>query len=340
MSWGSGIVTSPLRVVATIAWIALAWAGLRALRRESRELADALVVLAVSGTLGVAAYLNLKAGSSLGWGILPEGTPHEARERDYFFILGFWSWGCFAGVGAVALARRWRLPAAVGLAAVLLPLVGNWRSVDRSREPDASAASQFGRALLESAPEHAVLFLGGDNDSYPIWYLQQVEGVRRDVLTVTVPLLPTEWYPAELPRRSGLRWNDGERVAGARTLSEQRAALIAAAASRVKRPVAASPALEAAERSLLGSGWVLRGPVFVAQAARREAGAGTLAAVDSAAAAGWVQRRGAGSVVPPSLSGDDVVRVMLALLDCPRLLAATTSSRAQRDSLEVHCNLR
>jgi hypothetical protein len=286
----------------------------------------------------VAAYLNLKAGSSLGWGILPDGTPHEARERDYFFILGFWAWGCFAGAGAVALARRWRFPSAAGLVAVLLPLVGNWRSTDRSREPDASAASQLGRALLESTPAHAVLFLDGDNDSYPIWYLQQVEGVRRDVLPVTVPLLPAAWYPAELSRRSGLRWNDAERVVGARTLSEQRAALIAAAAARAVRPVVASPGLVARERALLGSGWQLRGPVYVAHAPAPAAEA--LATVDVPAAADWAQRWGAGSAIPRSFSGDDVVRVMLALLDCPRLLSRPTTSRAQRDSLEVNCNLR
>jgi hypothetical protein len=339
MSWGAGIVTSPARVAATIVWLALGCVGLRAMRREARELAEALIVLAACGTLGVAAYLNLKAGSSLGWGILPEGTPHEARERDYFFILGFWSWGCLAGAGAVALARRWRWPAAAGLVALLLPLVGNWRSVDRSREPEASAASQFGRALLESAPRRAVLFLEGDNDSYPLWYLQQVEGLRRDVLTVTVPLLPTTWYAAEVKRRSGLRWNDAEHVAGARTLSDQRAALIAAAASRANRPVVASPGLEAGERALLGSSWVLRGPVYVAGAARGPTPEAR-ALVDSAAVRDWVQRQGAESALPASSSGDDVVRVMLALLDCPRLLAATTTSGAQRDSLEVHCNFR
>jgi len=339
MSWGAGIVTSPARVAATIAWVALGWIGVRAMRRESRALADALLVLVVCGTIGVAAYLNLKAGSSLGWGVLPDGTPHEARERDYFFVLGFWSWGCFAGAGAVALAQRWRLPAAVGLAAVLLPLVGNWRSVDRSREPDASAARQFSRALLESAPARAVLFLEGDNDSYPIWYLQQVEGVRRDVLAVTVPLLPTAWYPAEVARRSGLRWNDAERIAGAATLSEQRAALIAAAATRGDRPVAASPAVVARERALLGSRWVLRGPVYVAREPRDSA-AERRATVDSAAAGDWVQRWGAGTGADRSSSGDDVVHVMLALLDCPRLLTHPAASQAQRDSLEVNCNLR
>jgi len=339
MSWGAGIVTSPARVTATIVWIVLGWIGLRAMRRESRELANALIILMVCGTFGVAAYLNLKAGASLGWGLLPEGTPHEARERDYFFILGFWSWGCFAGAGAVALARRWRLPPATGLVAVLLPLVGNWRSVDRSREPDASAASQVGRGLLAATPPRAVLFLEGDNDSYPIWYLQQVEGLRRDVLTVTVPLLPTGWYPAELARRSGLQWNGGDFVQGARTLSQQRAAVIAAAAARAGRPVAASPALEAYERSLLGAGWVLSGPVYVARGTRTPA-RDVRARVDTAAANDWVQGRGAGRAGAQSSSGDDVVRVMLALLDCPRLLTRPTTSQARRDSLEVKCNLR
>jgi hypothetical protein len=339
MSWGAGIVTSPARVAATIAWIALGWVGFRAMRRESPTLAMALMVLAACGTLGVAVYLNLKAGASLGWDILSEGTPHEARERDYFFVLGFWSWGCSAGVGAVALARRWRLPAAAGLAAVLLPLAGNWAAVDRSREPDAYAARRFGRALLEAAPAQAVLFLEGDNDSYPIWYLQQVEGVRRDVLAVTVPLLPTAWYGAEVARRSGLRWNDAERIAGATTLSEQRAALIAAAAARANRPVVASPALEARERSLLGAGWVLRGPVYVASALAGGA-VEARAVVDSVAARDWAQRWGAGGALPPSSSGDDVARVMLGLLDCPRLLTHPETSRARQDSLEVHCNLR
>jgi hypothetical protein len=339
MSWGEGIMTSPARVAATLVWIALGWTGLRAMRRESRALADALAVLAVCGTLGVAAYLNLKVGSSLGWGFLPEGTPHEARERDYFFILGFWAWGCFAGAGAVAVAKRWRLPTAASLVALALPLAGNWRSADRSREPDASAARQLGRALLASAPANAVLFLEGDNDSYPIWYLQEVEGVRRDILPVTVPLLPTGWYSAEVARRSGLHWKDGERVTGARMLSDQRAALIAQAASRAGRPVLASPALGARERSLLGSGWVLRGPVYVASSAGPALD--SRASVDSGAADDWVQRRGAGTVVASrSLSGDDVVRVMRALLDCPRLLTRPTTSGAQRDSLEVNCNLR
>ena len=66
LSWGAGIVTSPLRVLAIIAWLALGATGWRAMRRESPTLAFALGMLVVAGTFGVVVYLNLKAGASLG----------------------------------------------------------------------------------------------------------------------------------------------------------------------------------------------------------------------------------------------------------------------------------
>ena len=337
MSWGAGIMTSPLRVVATLAWLGLGAAGARTMRRDSPPLAFGLATLAVAGTLGVAAYLNLKAGASLGWGIIPDDAPHEARERDYFFVLGFWAWGCFAGAGAVALARRLRAPPWSALLVLALPLAGNWRSADRSREPYAGAARRFALALLEAAPRNAVLFLDGDNDSYPIWYVQVVEGVRRDVLPVTVPLLPADWYPGEIARRSRLRWSD-EPVRGAITLSEQRAAQIAEAAHAAGRPVAASPALPARARALLGGSWVLRGPVYVAGDAGRAPA--MAASIDSAAAAAWLASHADRPGGYGAASGDDATRVMMGLLECPRLGVAGGVIPARRDSLEVKCNLR
>jgi hypothetical protein len=219
----------------------------------------------------------------------------------------------------------------------MLPLAGNWQSADRSRAPEASAARTLGVALLEATPRNAVLFLDGDNDSYPIWYLQQVEGMRRDVLPVTVPLLPADWYPAEVARRSGLRWRD-DPVSGARTLSEQRAAHIAAAAHDAGRPVVASPALRAHERALLGEEWVLRGPVYVAAGAGRDAR--LRAGIDSGSAARWLDGRDPWPRGRHSRSGDDVARVMMRLLDCPRLALREDGSVGSRDSLEVTCNLR
>ena len=59
-------------------------------------------------------------------------------------------------------------------------------------------------ALLDSLPAHAIFLAVGDNDTYPLWYLQQVLSMRRDVTVVTVPLLTPSWYRAELLRRYGL----------------------------------------------------------------------------------------------------------------------------------------
>jgi hypothetical protein len=341
MSWGQGVFTSAARVLATLSFLLLGAVGARALRRDARRIGDALLVLTLCGTLGVAAYLNLRAGASLGWGVLPDSAPHEARERDYFFMLGFWGWGCFAGYGAFALARARRWPPYLAIAPVLVLLAGNWRAVDRSREPQASAPLVLARSLLESAPRRAVLFVSGDNDSYPLWYLQQVEGARPDVTPVTFPLLPADWYPAEVARRTGLRWREGQSVAGASWEHERVAAAIAAAARRAGRPVAASPALTAGERALLGSSWVLRGVVYVADAAPR--GAGERASIDTSLARVWAGRApsvSASAFRGATLAPDDVTPTMLALLGCPRLASLPAGPSAARDSLEVTCNFR
>ncbi|MFL5605746.1 MAG: protein O-mannosyl-transferase family, partial [Gemmatimonadaceae bacterium] len=337
LDWGRGIFTTPARVVATLAYAALAAAGVREMRRDSRRLADALLVLLVCGTLGVAAYLNLKAGASLGAGVIPDDAPHEARERDYFFVLGFWAWGCFCGYGALAIARARRWPPAVAIAAALILLVGNGRTADRAHGPGATAARTFARALLESAPRNAALFVSGDNDTYPLWYAQQVEGVRRDVVLITLPLLPADWYARELAYRIRWRWDDDEPVPGATWRNEQRAALLARAARGMGRPIAASPTLTARERSLLGAGWVLRGPVYVSDSA--EVGRTDRASVDTAAALLWMSGGPPRSANGPGLP-DDVAAVMLDLLWCPSVALMRPGPAASRDSLEVKCNLR
>jgi hypothetical protein len=333
LGWGRGIFTTPARVAATAAFVLMALLGARELRGDARRFADALLVLLVCGTLGVAAYLNLKAGSSLGWGVIPDSAPHEARERDYFFALGFWAWGCLVGYGAFALVRARRWPPPLALAVLVVPLAGNWQVSDRSREPRASAASLVAQSLLRSAPPNAVLFVAGDNDSYPLWYAQQVEGMRRDVTLVTISLLPAEWYQAELQRRTGLRWSD-EPVPGTKWQHEQLAVQLASAARAAGRPVAASPALSATERSLLGSAWKLEGLVYVAGAAR--SGRVEPATIDVTLAARW-GARAAPPREPVAPLVDDVAAWMLGYLSCPSLGDSTAPGR---DSLEVRCNLR
>ena len=337
MGWGRGIFTTPARAAATLAYVPLAVAGWRDVRRCSPRLGTALLVLAASGSFGVAAYLNLKAGASLGWGVVADTLPHEARERDYFFVLAFLGWAAFAGWGAWVLATRAAFPAAA-LGVAVIPLLANWRVVDRSREPEASAAHAFASDLLAASPPGAVLFTGGDNDSYPLWYLQQVEGVRTDVVVVTMPLLPADWYAREIGRRTGWRWDARVPVTGARWAHDLTAAGIARAAAANGRTVAASPALTARERSLLGGRWSLGGPVYVARDARPDA---ALPALDTGAARAWmVGHRHAVRPVHDGTRPDDASTTMLALLECPRLALPWAEGRAARDSLEVTCNFR
>ncbi|MDB4885338.1 MAG: hypothetical protein JWN79_776 [Gemmatimonadetes bacterium] len=335
MGWGQGVFTSAARVGATLAYLILGLTGWRAMRGAAPRLASALLVLVLCGSVGVAAYLNLKAGASLGWGALPDGVPHEARERDYFFVLGFWGWGCLAGWGAFAMADRIGRPW-LAVIALAVPLAANWRVVDRAGGSQAHAARSFADALLSAVPQGGVLFTSGDNDSYPLWYLQQVEGARPDVQVVTLPLLPAEWYGREIARRTGWRWDAAQPVAGAEWRHEQTAAAIARAAAGAHRPVVASPALTLRERALLGGGWVLRGPVYVATAGAPLAGS---ASIDTAAARRWTARWPAAEP-PAERLPDDVTPMMLRFLGCPRLSLPWPGSAAGRDSLEVRCNFR
>ena len=336
LAWGRGIFTTPARVIVTAIFLVLGSSGWRAMRRDVPSVARALTVLTVCGTIGVCVYLNLKAGATLGYGFVP-GDAHEARERDYFFVLGFWGWGLFAGYGALAFVRARAWPAWVAVAVAIAPLLGNWAANDRRRGTGASAASDVAIALLSSAPTKAMLFVAGDNDTYPLWYLQRVEGVRGDVTLVTVPLLPADWYVEEIARRTGLRWPASEQVAGAKWQHEERAALIARAARVAGRAVAVSPALSARERALLGSGWRLNGAVYVASGPAN--GSHEAPVIDTLSApAGWryAGRAGGGGGRLP----DDVSAVMLGLLDCPRLARLAAGRSASRDSLEVRCNVR
>ena len=332
LAWGNGIFTTPYRVLMTVIYLAVGVTGWRELRRDAPRIAEVLGVLLVCGSLGVCVYLNLKAGATIGYGFVP-GEAHEARERDYFFVLAFWAWGMLAGYGALAMVRARRWPSWVAVAALVLPLVGNWAAEDRAHGAEAAAPRAIATALLTSSPRHAVLFVAGDNDTYPLWYLQDVEGVRTDVTVVTFPLLPADWYAEEIARRTGLRWPVSEHVEGAKWLHEERAALIARAARAAGRPVSASAALSARERALLGSGWRLQWATYVSSGGP---GGSQVVAIDSGSVPpGW--RPSTTDTERRAHLPDDVTATMLPLLDCPALAALP---KGQSPSLESKCNVR
>ncbi len=210
-SWG--------RTSVTLVFAALALYGSLVHRDVDRRSWRAMATLFATASLGVVLYLNLKAGPSFGEGVLPAGAAREARERDYFFATSFLVWGLWAGFGAVNAARaaasRFRAGARTiailaGMVVVASPIALNWNVVDRRAGPGALVARDSANALLDGVADNGILLAAGDNDSYPLWYAQQVAGRRGDVTVVTIPLLAASWYRQELARRHSLA---GEAIA-------------------------------------------------------------------------------------------------------------------------------
>ena len=317
-----------LRTPVSILFLALGWIGSRRLRRDAVATWRTLVLLIACASLGVMLYLNLKAGPSLGWGILPESSPHEARERDYFFVLAFWGWGLLAGYGAVRMAEdARRLPAfmssgrgraVLGGLLAMVPLLLNWRAVDRRREPDASAPERLAGALLGSTPDQAMLFVWGDNDTYPLWFAQQALGTRRDVRVVTISLLAAPWYRAELERRDSLvvgPWRG--QLAGVTSL--------AAAARNRGRPVTFAATVPATTRRASGGSWELCGSIWMEAGHRCAFG-------DTKEIDAWLARNPVSDVTDPTTIS------MLQPLRCPGLVTRSKTSPAAADSLDSVCN--
>jgi hypothetical protein len=190
------------RTPVTILYALVGLCGFVMHRNVDRRSWRALTLLFFVSVFGVVIYLNLKAGPSFGAGLLPPTAAHEARERDYFFFWVFICWGLWAGFGAIRLSRVLATP--LNLVAMLMPVAPallNWTAVDRRTAPEAIRARVDQSEMRARVPPSGVFLALGDNDTYPLWYLQQVEGTRRDVTVVTLPLLPAKWYRAELERR-------------------------------------------------------------------------------------------------------------------------------------------
>ena len=124
----------------------------------------------------------------------------QPRERDYFYVGAFYIFSLWIGVGTASIAemvKKWNSPAVfgvLGLALLIIPgrmLQMNWHERDRS---DNYVAWDYSYNILQTCEQDAILFTNGDNDTFPLWYLQDVEGVRRDIRIVNLSLVNTPWY--------------------------------------------------------------------------------------------------------------------------------------------------
>ena len=207
--WSRGVDPSPVpgnaRLPFTLLFLLLGLLGLYSIARADGGWLVYFGTFAAVLTIGLVFYLNFKSGYSLA----PEVADpflHEVRERDYFFIGGFALWGMLAGIGLTrawaALAQtvsspRGRAATAPVLLIALVPLLLNWTWANRAED---WATRDWAYNLLMSVEPYAVLFTNGDNDTFPLWYVQEVEGIRRDVTVIVGQYLHTQWYPKQLQR--------------------------------------------------------------------------------------------------------------------------------------------
>ena len=136
--------------------------------------------------------------------------PFEPRERDYSVVGSFYVFAIWIGFGVYAIydllkssvKTKLLAPAVTLVCLIIVPGVlaaNNWDDHDRSGKYTANAMA---RKYLESCAPNAILFTIGDNDSFPLWYLQEIEGVRTDVRVVNTSLFQTDWYIDQMKRKA------------------------------------------------------------------------------------------------------------------------------------------
>lgn len=134
----------------------------------------------------------------------------QPRERDYAYAASFYAFAIWIGLGVYGLfdlLRRKLKPSisafvVTGLTLILVPgimLREGWDDHDRS---DRYTALAMATNYLNSCAPNAILFTNGDNDTFPLWYAQEVEGIRTDVRVVNLSLLNTEWYIQQMKRKA------------------------------------------------------------------------------------------------------------------------------------------
>jgi len=132
--------------------------------------------------------------------------PYQPRERDYAYVGSFFAFAIWLGLGVtgiIEMIKEYANNKFIGYATVALCLLAspvwmgyqNWDDHDRS---ERYVAPDYARNLLESVAPNAILFTNGDNDTFPLWYAQEVEGIRTDVRIVCLSLLNTDWYIKQL----------------------------------------------------------------------------------------------------------------------------------------------
>ena len=134
-------------------------------------------------------------------------TPYQPRERDYAYAGSFYAFSIWIGLGVLGIIKAIDkyIPKAVAASVVTILALGvpalmateNWDDHDRSNR---YVARDFGGNYLASLKPNAIVFSNGDNDTFPLWYNQEVEGQRTDVRVCNLSYLQTDWYIDQMKR--------------------------------------------------------------------------------------------------------------------------------------------
>lgn len=136
-------------------------------------------------------------------------NPLQPRERDYAYTGSFYAFAIWIGLGVAGIADFLRSKIKAPTAAMLATVIGllaaptlmakdGWNDHDRSSK---FTARDMAANYLESCAPNAILFTYGDNDTYPLWYAQEVENIRPDVRVVNLSLLGTDWYIRQMKKK-------------------------------------------------------------------------------------------------------------------------------------------
>ena len=163
-------------------------------QRRPQDFAAIMALFIITG-IGIIVYSNQ--------------PPNEPRERDYVLAASFFTYAIWIGLSVLAifdlLTNRLRLSEIAGgaagtvlaLSAPLLMVTQNWDDHSRSEH---YASRDYASNFLNSCEPNAIVFTYGDNDTYPLWYCQEVEGIRTDVRVVNLSLIAVDWYINQLRR--------------------------------------------------------------------------------------------------------------------------------------------
>ncbi|MGI8892948.1 MAG: glycosyltransferase family 117 protein [Bacteroidia bacterium] len=154
-----------------------------------RDTNNAIIVLLLFFFTGIAIVLYLN------------GTPYQPRERDYAYAGSYYAFAIWIGIGVMGITELLSRKLNGKLAAIFATIISlsvpavlakdGWDDHNRSHR---YTARDFATNYLNSLAPNSIIFTNGDNDTFPLWYAQEVEGVRTDVRVINLSLLNTDWY--------------------------------------------------------------------------------------------------------------------------------------------------